>query len=68
MLWFLITSAIGVIKTQSNIEDGAFCENGLQLKDFHYVHKKLHLKFLTVLQIHLRVFKYFSNAVSIFQQ
>lgn len=32
MLWFLITSAIGVIKTQSNIEDGAFCENGLQLK------------------------------------
>ena len=43
--FFLCTR--GVLRTESNIEDGDFCENSLWLKNVSYIHKKLHLRCLT---------------------
>ena len=34
----------GVFRTQSNIQDGAFCENRLRFKAGNYFHKKLRVK------------------------
>ena len=36
------------LRTQSNIKDEAFYKNSERLKVFHYIHKKLHLRYLTV--------------------
>ena len=37
-----IESFRGISRSQSNIKDGAFCENNLKLKPVDYFRKKLH--------------------------
>ena len=37
----------GVFRTQSNIYDGAFCENSLRLSAVNYFDKTLHLRYST---------------------
>ena len=39
--------------SQSNIYDGAFCENDCRLKDLNYFRKKLYLRYFTGFYIHL---------------
>ena len=41
----------GVFRTQSNICDGAFCENSYRLSAVNYFHRKHHLRYSNVLWI-----------------